>query len=222
MAGSLRPAAAMQTHRIFLLSPAHCGGKRAALLTRPEATFDLAARLRSPGGAPLGEVFAFLSGLYFRGKVAYAERFARPPAGLPGVLVITASRGMLPPHLPIGLELLAEFADTPIDLREPRYRRPLEVDAAGLSASTCSSGSASGGCNVVLLGSVASAKYVEPLTAAFGERLLFPPLFAGMGDMQRGSLLLRSAAAGEELEYRSVLGATLSRAAARARSRSHP
>ena len=203
----------MPTHRIFLLSPAHCGGRRAAVLTRPEADFELARRLRSPQGAPLGEVFAFLSGLYFRGKVAYAERFARPPAGLPGVLVITSSRGLLSPHVPITAGHLAEFAATPIDPRESRYRRPLDDATIRLAAE------AAGECEIVLLGSVASAKYVAPLTEVLGERLVFPPVFAGMGDMQRGSLLLRAAAAGEELEYRTVLGATLSRAGSRGRAR---
>src|SRR5690606_27853175 len=192
----------MSLHRVFLLSPAHCGGRRAALLTRPEAAFDLAERLRAPGGAPLGEVFSFLSGLYFRGKVAYADRFARPPAAVPGVLIITASRGLLPPSAPVDHALLAEFATTPIDLRGPRYREPL------LRGTSARAMDAPPDTEFVLLGSVASAKYVAPLTEVLGERLVFPPLFAGMGDMQRGSLLLRSAAAGAELEYRPVLGAT--------------
>src|SRR6266853_118967 len=43
---------------------------------------------------------------------------------------------------------------------------------------------------IVLLGSIASAKYVEPLLAVLGERLLFPPSFVGRGDMSRGGLLL--------------------------------
>ena len=81
--------------RVFLLSPAHCGGKRAGLLLRAEARFPLAERLRSPGGATLGEAFSFLSGLYFRGKHAYAREFARPPAGEAGALVITNNRGLL-------------------------------------------------------------------------------------------------------------------------------
>lgn len=205
--GMLRP-------RIFLLSPAHCGGKRSALLTRPEASFDLAARLRSAAGAPLGEVFAFLSGLYFRGKLAYAERFADPPAGSPGSLVITSSRGLLSPHIPVRPELLREFAETPIDLREPRYRLPLSEDVRRLADATPNE------CEFVLLGSVASSKYIEPLGSVLGHRLVFPPMFAGMGDMQRGSLLLRAVADGEELPYRPVAGATLSRAAGRPETRS--
>ena len=88
-------------HRIFVLSPASCGGERARLLTAPGAGFPLAHRLRAPGGAPLGEVFSFLSGLYFRGKLAYARAFASPPRRVPGagVLVITADAGLQPPQL---------------------------------------------------------------------------------------------------------------------------
>ncbi|HEX6924671.1 MAG TPA: hypothetical protein VF167_04550 [Longimicrobiaceae bacterium] len=196
----------MSRPRIFLLSPAHCGGKRASLLTRPDAAFDLAVRLRSPAGAPLGEIFAFLSGLYFRGKMAYSQRFENPGGSVPGTLVITPCRGLLSPHTPAGPELLREFAEIPIDLRNPRYHLPLLEDAERLRAS------APEGAHFVLLGSVASDKYIAPLTRVFGERLVFPPLFAGMGDMQRGSLLLRAAAEGVELEYRPVLGAMLSRA----------
>ena len=71
----------MPPFRIFLLSPAHCGGKRAELLLNDRASFSLAVRLRSEAGATLGEAFSFLSGLYFRGKLAYADHFARPPEG---------------------------------------------------------------------------------------------------------------------------------------------
>ena len=198
----------MATKRIFLLSPANCGGKRATLVMRPEASFDLATRLRSTAGAPLGEVFAFLSGLYFRGKLTYAERFAAPPEGVPRALVITSSRGLLSTGTAIGPADLRDFAGTPISLAEPRYHRPLLDDLGRLASEAPDS-------EFVLLGSVASAKYVDPLTRILGERLLFPPVFAGMGDMQRGSMLLRAAAAGEELQYRPVQGAVLSRATAR-------
>src|SRR5947208_1101769 len=43
------------SRRVFLLSPANCGGERAQLLFSPRASFDLARRIRAPGGAPLGE-----------------------------------------------------------------------------------------------------------------------------------------------------------------------
>ena len=54
---------------------------------------------------------------------------------------------------------------------------------------------------MVLLGSIATGKYVDPLLAVLGERLLFPADFVGRGDMSRGGLLLRCARAGTELAY---------------------
>ena len=182
------------------------------MLMRDEAGFGLAERFRAPSGAPLGEIFSFLSGLYFRGKTAYSERFSLPPPNAPPALIITSSRGLLPPDRAITPRDLLEFASIPIDLREPRYRLPLIADVERLATATPAE------CGFVLLGSVASPKYVDLLGSILGERLLFPPLFAGMGDMQRGSLLLRAAAAGVELEYLPVAGATLSFAAGRSRS----
>src|SRR6476661_2060922 len=57
---------------VLLLSPANCSGRRGAMLRRPGATSALAGRLRQ-GDLPLGEAFTFISGLYFRGKLAYAR-----------------------------------------------------------------------------------------------------------------------------------------------------
>ncbi|MGH9256065.1 MAG: hypothetical protein ACRD3C_16015, partial [Vicinamibacterales bacterium] len=62
-------------------------------------------------------------------------------------------------------------------------------------------------CEVVLLGSVASGKYVDLLVPIFGRQLLFPHLFVGRGDMSRGGLMLRSVAAGLELDYVPLEGA---------------
>ena len=64
--------------RIFLLSPANIAGIRAGQIMSGHARSDLAIRLRD-GGAPLGEVFSFISGLYFCGKLAYARGPARYP-----------------------------------------------------------------------------------------------------------------------------------------------
>jgi hypothetical protein len=180
--------------RVFLLSPAHCGGERARLVLRPQARFELARRLRTPEGVALGEVFSFMSGLYFRGKLAYGRAFARPPVGLDGVLVITPCQGLVSPAVPVGLPVLRRYGAVDIDPADGRYRRPLMRDARALAA-------ALDGSEVVLLGSVASGKYVEPLTEVFGERLLFPAEFAGRGDMSRGGLLLRCVADGRELDY---------------------
>ena len=180
--------------RVFLLSPASTAGRRAAILLNPSAEFELARRLRAQG-APIGEVFSFLSGLYFRGKLAYARAFAAPPAGAPGVLVITSDRGLVSPDVVISLDDLHALADVPIDVSEPRYRAPLERDLAAIAALRC---------DVVLLGSIASGKYVDVLVPIFGDRLLFPTAFVGRGDMSRGGLMLRSVENGHELEYTPV------------------
>jgi hypothetical protein len=188
-------------NRIFLLSPANSGGERARLLFRERATFELVHRLRQPPGAPLGEVFAFVSGLYFRGKLTYALRFARPPEGVPGVLVITPSAGLRSPAEAVTLATLRSYARVPIDARDQRYRRPLVRDARLIDRV------GGGDLEVVLLGSIATGKYVDVLLRIFGERLLFPGDFVGRGDMSRGGLLLRSARSGMELTYTPVSGA---------------
>jgi hypothetical protein len=187
--------------RLFLLSPARCDGARAQLLFRDTATFELARRLRRPEGAALGDVFTFLSGLYFRGKLAYARHFARPPAGLPGALVITPGFGLRVPEDPTGLERLRAYAEVPLETSEPRYVEPLLNDARALLAA------APPECELVLIGSVASDKYVAPLLPVFGARLLFPPAFVGRGDMSRGGLMLRCVETGMEMDYAKVAGA---------------
>jgi hypothetical protein len=208
LAGSLRRRWGMSTSTIFLLSPAHCGGKRARILLRADADFDLAIRFRA-GEASLGEVFSFLSGLYFRGKLAYSARFGDAPALLPPALVITTGRGLLGPDTRVGPADLRSFADVPIDPRNDRYATPLTADAKRLAMSLPADS------RVVLLGSIATSKYVEILLAEFGDRLHFPDRFVGVGDMQRGSLMLRAAAAGEELSYVRADGAVRSLAARR-------
>ena len=186
------------SRRIFLISPASCTGERARLLIRDEAAFPLAARLREPPGAELGEVFSFLSGLYFRGKLAYARSFARSTGAVPGVLVITPTRGFLAAEERVTIARIREFASVAIDPGERRYREPFERDARRLA------GDLSPRDEVVLLGSVATGKYVDPLLGALGSRLLFPRDFAGRGDMSRGGLLLRSARERRELVYAPV------------------
>lgn len=170
------------------------------MILRPEARFDLARRLRTRAGAPLGEVFTFLSGLYFRGKLAYALEFARPPAGTAGVFIITTNSGLVPAAEPVTLSHLRRFARIPIDASEPRYRRPLARTARGLAE-------VAGDSEIVLLGSIASGKYVDILGKVFGERLLFPGDFVGRGDMSRGGLMLRRVREGRELDYTPVLTA---------------
>jgi hypothetical protein len=179
--------------RVFLLSPAHSGGKRAGLLLSDRARFPLAQRLRAGEAVPLGEAFSFLSGLYFRGKLAYARQFARPPAGVAAAQVITPNRGLLHADSPVGASDLRDFGTVDIRPDDPRYRAPLERDLARLARHP--------DLEVVLLGSVATGKYVDVLLDVVGERLLFPTDFVGRGDMSRGALLLRAARERRELAY---------------------
>jgi hypothetical protein len=183
-------------NRIFLLSPANVAGKRAQMLLNPNSSFELAQRLRA-GDVTLGEAFVFMSGLYFRGKLSYARTFT-DPIGRP-VLVITTNRGLLPVDHRITADDLRAFSDVPIDALDERYSRPLTRDATALSRSLSGS--------VVLLGSIATEKYVDHLLPIFGENLQFPVEFVGRGDMSRGGLLLRSAIANQVLTHVPVAGA---------------
>jgi hypothetical protein len=186
--------------RIFVLSPANLAGVRARMLRSPRATFRLAASLRTAVGAPLGDVMTFTSGLYFRGKLAYARAFARPPAGVDGALVITPTAGLCSPEILCTSETLDEFAGVDIAADDPRYTEPLLWDARRLAASAPES-------EVVLLGSIATGKYVDVLLGVFGGRLRFPSEFVGRGDMSRGGLLLRCVDERRELTYVPVQGA---------------
>ena len=172
----------------------------------PSAQFALARQLQSQNGAPLGDVFSFVSGLYFRGKLAYARRFARPPdPGDPvtagGVLVITPNAGLRAADAQVTVDAFRAFGAARIDLGNARYRQPLEHAARALREAIGPQ------CEVVLLGSVASGKYVDLLLPIFGQKLLFPYHFVGRGDMSRGGLMLRCVAAGLELEYVPIEGA---------------
>lgn len=175
-------------------------GERAKMLFNERAQFDVARRLRLKA-IPLGEVFSFLSGLYFRGKLTYARKFAKAPEGLPGAFVITSNRGLIDAEKVLSLRQLQSFSTTAIDVADDRYRRPLLSESKKVAKLIGQK------CEVILLGSIATGKYVEVLLEVFGERLLFPLDFVGRGDMSRGGLMLRCAADGTELEYASLIGA---------------
>ena len=183
----------MTTTRVFLLSPANCRGRRAQQVLSPKAAFSVAARLRTEG-VPIGELFAHMSGLYFRGKITYARKFGR-------AFVITPDQGLIPAETAITSQVLMRYADAEIDVANPGYRAPLEQTARALDNEIGADG------QFVLLGSIASEKYVQVLSAIFGHRLVFPATFVGRGDMSRGGVLLRAAAASQELEYVPVIGA---------------
>jgi hypothetical protein len=184
--------------RFFLLSPARCSGPRAtALMSSPE---PLGRALQSAAGAPLGDIFAFLSSLYFRGKLTYALRFGAREREAPGALVITPGHGLCRPSTPVRVADLAAIARVEVDIDNPVFVAPFVRDAELLARSIAPDA------QVVLLGSIATPKYVDPLLSIFGERLLFPREFVGRGDMSRGGLLLRAAREQRELEYIAVQG----------------
>ncbi len=189
----------------FLLSPARCDGQRGRLLRREGSTIAIARQLGDPAGAPIGDVFAFISGLYFRGKLAYARAFAPSPSA---AFVITPTRGLLPIETRITREILDEFSCCDVDAENAAYRGPLERDVAQLAAAAALRATAALVPHTfVLLGSIASDKYVDVLLAHFGDRLLFPETFVGRGDMSRGGVMLRAVDEGKELTYARVAGA---------------
>ena len=189
--------------RVFLLSPARTGGERAQLIFNPNAGFELARRLHRGEARPIGEIFSFLSGLYFRGKLTYAAAFAKPPKDVPGGLVITSNRGLLPVDTSITLKELRAFAAVDVDHLEDLFKGPLKRDASALCDCLPKKS------EIVLLGSISTRKYTHTLLEVFGERLKFPSDFVGRGDMSRGGLLLRAVATGRELAYEPVFGAVL-------------
>ncbi|MGE3843325.1 MAG: hypothetical protein AB7I50_17280 [Vicinamibacterales bacterium] len=186
---------------VFLLSPAHCGGRRAAALLEPDSSSPLAPALHA-GTLTLGEAFSFISGLYFRGKLAYARAFGKGCVR-PAILVITPTRGLQQPDWLISRALIEEFASIDVGVDAPSYREPLERDVAALASALPPEG------RVVLLGSIATDKYVDVLAPLVGHRQQYPPSFIGRGDMSRGALLLRCAARGEELEYVPLSGTAI-------------
>ena len=177
---------AHRPRRILLLSPARLDGVRGRWLRSTRARGATARRLREEG-LEIGEAFAFVSGLYFRGKLAYARRFAVAPGE---ALVIAPGYGLVALDWRLDPTRLSRMHRVGVDLRRRSYREPLAAGAAALDAE-----------RVVLLGSLATGKYLDVLSPILGDRLSFPRSFVGTGDMRRGSMLLRAAASGEELDY---------------------
>lgn len=192
----------MAATTIFLLSPANLSGKRGKMVMNSEASFALARKLQSAEGAPLGEVFSFVSGLYFRGKVSYARAFGRSAGGAESAYVMTAGGGLIGLDDKVSLARLRDWQGVAVSEHNPHFTAPLVRAACALLDVHDAAA------RFVLLGSVASNKYVVPLLDVFGERLLFPQRFAGLGDMSRGALMLQAARDGQELEYLPVVSAS--------------
>ena len=192
------------TPRIFLLSPARLDGKRAHLLFHPVTMFPEARALHSTAGAPIGEIFAFLSGLYFRGKLAYAEAFARPPLGLnSGVFVITPNRGLLNPSVRMTVDDLARLAKTEIDPSAKEFRKNPPAGRQSPRADAWPARRAHSA------GQHRTRKYIDVLLSTFPQELLFPAVFVGRGDMSPGGLMLSCVDAHMELAYLPIRGAIL-------------
>ena len=204
------PAVAGQLQR-----PARRAGAVAARASR-----DSRRACDSADGVPLGDLFAFVSGLYFRGKLTYARRFARRPSrGNPivgsGVHVITPNAGLRSPDTRVTRAAVRGVCRR----RHRRRQRGVPPSARAQRARARARDRAD--CEVVLLGSIASPKYVDVLLAIFGDRLLFPSDFVGRGDMSRGGLLLRQRPRAWSSPYVPVAGAVRhGRAAAEAAIRS--
>jgi hypothetical protein len=181
---------------LFLLSPARCGGPRAGQLAASKGELGVALRA---GRAQLGDVMAWLSALYFRGKLAYARAFAAPSPGTAAALVMAPELGLRAPETLISAAQLAAMGKVEVESEAFVTQLRREAEAASRDAAA--------GTRVVLLGSIASGKYVDTLIEVFGARLMFPEVFVGRGDMSRGGLMLRAAARGEELAYAMVAGA---------------
>ncbi|MEO8381460.1 MAG: hypothetical protein ABI779_17500 [Acidobacteriota bacterium] len=184
---------------LFLLSPASLNGLRARQLMSPRAKFELARQYQTAEGVEIGPAFAFTSALYFRGKLAYASRFAVPCPSVegPGVFVITSGYGLVTPDWRITEERMKRMRRIDIDVSTRNYVKPLREHAQALAHALHSEPDA----QLVLLGSVATGKYVDVLHPILGDKLRFPSAFAGLGDMARGGLMLRAARLGTELEY---------------------
>jgi len=101
------------------------------------------------------------------------------------------------------LDELAHVAQTDIHPSAKEFREPLQQDAKSLAQALGPRG------EPVLLGSIATRKYVDVLLSSFPQELLFPAEFVGRGDMSRGGLMLRSVDAHMELKYVPVRGAIL-------------
>jgi hypothetical protein len=178
---------------IFLISPANMSGLRGTRLLRETGEGDVHTRLKGEG-VELGEVFAYVSSLYFRGKLAYGDAFGNAPSGSSGAYIITPSAGLMFPKTKVRLEELRAICSTEVNANNEQFCRPLENDIRRLREK-CN------GSRFVLLGSIATPKYVEPLMRVLEGDLFYPSAFVGLGNMSRGALLLQCVRTQVELDY---------------------
>jgi hypothetical protein len=141
------------------------------MLLREQADFDLAVKLRQ-GTATIGEIYTFMSGLYFRGKMAYAEAFRAAPPGIPPGVVIVPGVGLVPPETAVDVGQLRTVADVPVDEGNHVYRSAL------LRAARLLDEYAGSACSYVLLGSIASGKYTGRSLRFLASASCFPPILS--------------------------------------------
>ena len=127
------------------------------MLLNPGANFELAAKLRA-GAATLGEVYSFISGLYFRGKVAYSDAFGSAPQDLPPAVVIVQGLGLLPLQTLMTAEKLTAAGAVSIERDHIAYRTALLRDAKAVKSASGAS------CQFVLLGMTAQYDLISALS----------------------------------------------------------
>ncbi len=153
-------------HRIFLLSPANARESEGQRLLHSTAPSELAVRLRQ-SGVRLGDVYQHISSLYFRGKLSTHQVSAIPLSRLRACRYITGTGLMLPETL-IRFDEFRQLSAISIDASNERYRQSLIADLMRLREM------AGVHVDIILLGSIATSKYVDPIANVFGERVLVP------------------------------------------------
>ena len=107
-----------------------------------------------------------------------------------------------------GLGLMSAGVAVDRDLVLQMGAAPLDPGSEGLAALAPSikrlAGGLETGRRVVFLGSLNPRRYLAALLPVLGDRLFAPARFKSMGQMQRGSLLLRCVQEDQELEYSGV------------------
>jgi hypothetical protein len=173
--------------KIFLLSPANASGKRAGYLTSGKSS--LSTEFRSTEGCALSEAYAFMSSLYFRGKLAYSQKYGDQS------FIITPGFGLVSLDWKLTASRFSQIRETQVSAKSPVYVDPFRRDAEKIAALDS---------QIILLGSIATGKYLDVLKPIFGSNLFYPEKFKSLGDMSRGAMMLNSCREGVELDYVSV------------------
>ena len=123
----------------------------------------------SRGGAALGDVFSFLSGLYFRGQADLRARVRGAAARRAGRSRHHAERGLLPAEEPVTLARLRALR-----ARADRRGRAALPAARWTATRATLADAIPPDTEVVLLGSIATGKYVDILADGLRRAAAFP------------------------------------------------